>query len=81
MNNVVFKIFGAPNTFDLYQGSEGEISYFQNFDNGGKENVKLTVHRMASGKVSYSYLRYNFLSSGGRSNSFFGTIDSLLICF
>lgn len=72
MNNFVFKIFGAPYTFNLYQGNEGEIGYFQNFDNGGKENVKLTIHRMASGKVSYSYLRYNFISSGGRPNSFFG---------
>lgn len=72
MNNFVFKIFGAPHTFDLYQGDEGEIGYFQNFDNGGKENVKLTIHRTAGGKVSYSYLRYNFISSSGRPNSFFG---------
>ena len=71
-NNFVFKIFGAPTTFDLYQGSGNEISYFQNFDNGSKEKTKLTIHRMASGKVSYSYLRYNFISSGGRPNSFFG---------
>lgn len=72
MNNVEFKIFGAPHTFDMYQGSEGEIGYFQNFDNGGKEKVKFTIHRMVSGKVSYSYLRYNFISSSGRPNSFFG---------
>lgn len=72
MSNFVFKIFGAPHTFDLYQGSEEDIGYFQNFDNGGKENVKLTIHRMASGKVSYSYLRYNFISGKGRANSFFG---------
>ena len=72
MHNYEFKIFGAPHTFDLYNGNEAEISYFQNFDNGAKENVKLTIHRMMSGKVSYSYLRYNFISSIGRSNSFFG---------
>jgi len=72
MNNFVFKIFGAPYTFDLYRGNGSEIGYFQNFDNGGKENTKLTIHRMASGKVSYSYLRYNFISSSGRPNSFFG---------
>ncbi|MEP7197109.1 MAG: hypothetical protein ABI851_11375 [Saprospiraceae bacterium] len=72
MNNFVFKIFGAPHIFDLYQGNEAEIGYFQNFYNGGKENVKLTIHRMMSGKVSYSYLRYNFISSSGRPNSFFG---------
>jgi hypothetical protein len=71
-NNFVFRIFGAPTTFDLYQGSGNEMSYFQNFDNGSKENVKFTIHRMVSGKVSYSYLRYNFISSGGRPNSFFG---------
>ena len=63
--NFVFKIFGAPHTFDLYQGSRDEIGYFQIFDNGSKENMKLTIHRMENGKVSYSYLRYNFISGGG----------------
>jgi hypothetical protein len=72
MNNFVFKIFGAPHTFDLYQGSGSEIGYFQTFDNGSKENTKLVIHRMSSVKVSYSYLRYNFLSGGGRENSWFG---------
>ncbi len=72
MNNIAFRIFGAPYTFDLYQGTENEIAYFQKFDNGGKENVKLLIHRMMSGKVSYSYLRYNFISSTGRPNAFFG---------
>lgn len=70
--NFSFKIFGAPHIFDLYQGNENDINYFQTFDNGNKENEKLTIHRMASGQVSYSYLRYNFISGGGRSGSFFG---------
>ncbi|MDH6303906.1 hypothetical protein M2459_000238 [Parabacteroides sp. PF5-5] len=70
--NFVFKIFGTPYIFDLYQGSEHDINYFQSFYNGSKENTKFTIHRMASGKVSYSYLRYNFKTSGGRDNSFFG---------
>ena len=68
----IFRVFGAPHTFDLYQGKVNEIGYFQNFDNGSKENVKLTIHRMESGKVSYSYLRYNIISGGGRHNSFLG---------
>jgi tetratricopeptide (TPR) repeat protein len=72
MKDFVFKIFGAPYTFDLYLGNESEIRYFQNFDGSGKENSKLTIHRLKNGKVSYSYLRYNFISSSGRSNSFFG---------
>jgi len=70
--NFVFKIFGVPHVFDIYQGNENEISYFQTFYNGSKENIKLTIHRMASGQVSYSYLRYNFISGSGRPNSFFG---------
>ncbi|MDR2684520.1 MAG: hypothetical protein LBB53_03960 [Prevotellaceae bacterium] len=69
--NFIFKIFGAPHIFDLYQGSENEINYFQSFD-AGSENVKLTVHRMTGGQVSYSYLRYNILSSSGRTGAFFG---------
>ena len=70
--NFSFHIFGAPHGFELYQGKENEIGYFQTFDNGNKENAKLTIHRMANGQVSYSYLRYNFITSGGRGNSFFG---------
>jgi tetratricopeptide (TPR) repeat protein len=68
----IFKIFGAPHIFDLYQGSENEISYFQTFDNGSRENVKFTIHRMASGQVSYTYLRYNFISGSSRTGAFFG---------
>jgi len=70
--NFIFKIFGAPYGFELYQGTESELNYFRTFDNGNRENVKLTIHHMASGQVSYSYLRYNFKTSGGRDNSFFG---------
>lgn len=70
--NFIFKIFGVPKVFDLYQGTETEINYFLKFYNGSKENAKLIIHRMASGKVSYSYLRYNFISGSGRTGSFFG---------
>lgn len=67
-----FKIFGAPNIFDLYQSTENEINYFQLFDNGSREKVKLTIHRMSNGQISYSYLRYNYISGGGRTGAFFG---------
>ena len=70
--NFVFKIFGTPYIFDLYQSSENETNYFQTFYNGDKEKTKLTIHRMESGQVSYSYLRYNFLSKGLRRGGFFG---------
>jgi hypothetical protein len=70
--NFYFKIFGTPHVFDLYQGRENEMGYFRSFYNESKENAKLTIHRMVSGQVSYSYLRYNFLSGSGRTGSFFG---------
>jgi hypothetical protein len=69
--NFAVKIFGAPYVFDLYQGTETELRYFQTFDTG-KENVKLVVHRREDGQVSYSYLRYKFMTSGRRPGSFFG---------
>ena len=70
--NFVFKIFGAPYGFDLYQVTESEQNYFQTLDDGSKEKSKLTIRRMANGRVLYSYLRYKFITSGGRGNSFFG---------
>jgi hypothetical protein len=70
--NFVFRIFGVPHGFELYQGAEDEQNYFQLFYNESKENVKLTIHRKTSGRVSYSYLRYNFVSGSGRPNAFFG---------
>jgi hypothetical protein len=68
----VFKIFGAPHIFDLYEGNENEENYFQRFYNKNNENTKFTIHHTASDKISYSYLRYNFLSGSNRKNSFFG---------
>ncbi|MDR2962332.1 MAG: DUF4670 domain-containing protein [Bacteroidales bacterium] len=70
--NIDFRIFGAPHTFDLFEGDTREIPDFQKFDNGSSENAKLTIQRRPNGIVVYSYLRYNLISSTGRQNSFFG---------
>jgi hypothetical protein len=71
--NFSFYIFGSPEGFDLLpNNTERERNYFQIFYGGNKENTKLTIHRMASGQVSYSYLRYNFITSAIRPNAFFG---------
>ncbi|MDH6303908.1 hypothetical protein M2459_000240 [Parabacteroides sp. PF5-5] len=70
--NFVFKIFGIPHVFDLHQGNEDEKKHFLTFDNGSRENTKLVIHRMENGWVSYSYLRYNFITSDGHDNSWFG---------
>ena len=70
--NFVFKIFGAPYTFDIYGSNREDTNYFQLYDDGSNEEVKLTVHRKANGEVSYSYLRYNMISSSGRTGAFFG---------
>lgn len=72
MGDFFVKIYGAPFTFDLYKGTEQESNYFQTFDNGGNEPVKMTIHRLANGWVSYNYLRYGFVTSSGRTGSFFG---------
>ena len=72
MGDFFVKIYGAPFTFDLYKGTEQESNYFQTFDNGGTEPVKMTIHRLANGWVSYNYLRYGFVTSSGRTGSFFG---------
>ena len=70
--NFVFKIFGAPYTFDIYGSNREDSNYFQLYDDGSNEEVKLTVHRKANGEVCYSYLRYNMISSSGRTGAFFG---------
>ena len=70
--NFVFKIFGAPYTFDIYGSNQEDTNYFQLYDDGSNEEVKLTVHRKANGEVCYSYLRYNMISSSGRTGAFFG---------
>lgn len=72
MGDYFVKIYGAPYTFDLYKGTEQELNYFQTFDNGGTEPVKMTIHRLANGWIAYNYLRYGFVTSGGRTGSFFG---------
>ena len=68
----VIKIYGAPYGFDLYEGSEQDLNYFQVFDNGSTEHVKMTVHRLSNNQISYNYLRYGYVTSGGRTGSFFG---------
>lgn len=68
----VIKIYGAPYGFDLYEGSEQDLNYFQVFDNGSTEPVKMTVHRLSNNQISYNYLRYGYVTSGGRTGSFFG---------
>ncbi len=68
----VIRIYGAPYGFELYEGSEQELNYFQVFDNGSLEPVKMTVHRLNNNQISYNYLRYGYVTSGGRTGSFFG---------
>lgn len=69
----VIRIYGAPYGFELDEGSAQELNYFQVFDNGSTEPVKMTVHRLNnSHQVSYNYLRYGYVTSGGRPGSFFG---------
>jgi len=70
--NFIFKIFGAPYTFDIYGSNQEDMNYFQLYDDGSNEEVKLTVHRKANGEGCYSYLRYNMISSSGRTGAFFG---------
>lgn len=70
--NVVFRIFGTPRIFDIFKSTDSEEIYFQNFYDKSRENTKFVIHRMASGRVSYNYLRYNFVSSEGRLGSFLG---------
>ena len=70
--NFNFYLFGAPLSLDLHPFDAKLINYFQLFDNGSKEKVKLSVHRMASGEISYTYLRYHLLSNGGKAGGFFG---------
>ena len=66
------KIYGAPYGFDLFDGTEQELNYFQLFDNGSTEPVKMTIHRLNNNQITYNYLRYGYVTSGGRTGSFFG---------
>jgi len=70
--NVKFKIFGTPDGFDLYQGTEDEINYFQAFNDSSKENTKLVIRCSSNGVVSYSYLKYGLVSCENRRCAFFG---------
>lgn len=73
MDDTKLYIFGTPhNNFDLYQGNENEINYFQTFNNGSNENEKFTILRPTNGQVSYSYLRYNLISNSNVLGAFFG---------
>lgn len=67
------KIYGAPYSFDLYDGSKDDLNYFQVFDNRrSNEPVKMTIDRLNSHLIVYNYLRYGYVTSGGRPGSFFG---------
>lgn len=67
------KIYGAPYSFDLYDGSKDDLNYFQVFDNRrSTEPVKMTIDRLNSHQIVYNYLRYGYITSGGRPGSFFG---------
>lgn len=70
--NAIVKIYGAPLVFDLYGGSAKELGYFQLFDNGSTDPEKLTIHRLSENQITYNYLRYGLITSGGRDGSFFG---------
>jgi hypothetical protein len=73
MNKPEFFIFGVPDGFNLFQGNADSISYFQNsFYDRSKEKTKLVIHRKVNGQVSYSYLKYRFLSCEDRAGAFFG---------
>ena len=73
MNNPKFYMFGVPDGFDFFQGSANDKSYFQDsFYDRSQENTKLVIHRKVNGEVSYSYLKYRFLSCESRLGAFFG---------
>jgi len=55
----------------LFPAAPEEIQYFQGYYDGSEENVKLTIQRRGR-QISYSYLRYNLKSGGGRGGAFFG---------
>ena len=67
------KIYGAPYSFDLYDGSKDDLNYFQVFDNRrSTEPVKMTIDRLNGHQIVCNYLRYGYITSGGRTGSFFG---------
>jgi hypothetical protein len=69
--NFRFYILGVPDGFDLFPAIPEEIQYFQGYYDGSEENAKLTIQRRGQ-QISYSYLRYNLISGGGRGGAFFG---------
>ncbi len=70
--NFAIKIYGAPYSFDLYEGSKEDLNYFRFFDNQSKESVKMTIERQNNRQIVYNYLRYGYITNGGRPGSFFG---------
>lgn len=70
--NIRFCIFGVPDGFDFYGEQPTDKVHFQSYYDNSKENVKFTIHRDMSGEVSYTYLRYNLVSSKSRTGAFFG---------
>jgi hypothetical protein len=69
--NFKFYIFGVPEGFDIYSGDADDTRFFQGYYDGSTETAKLTIQRIGR-HVSYSYLRYNLVSGGGRAGAFFG---------
>lgn len=70
--NIRFCVFGVPDGFDFYGEQPTDKVHFQSYYDNSKENVKFTIHRDMSGEVSYTYLRYNLVSSKSRTGAFFG---------
>ena len=67
-----FYIFGTPEGFDMLDGTLQDVSYFQRFYDGSKENTKFSIHRTAQGSVSYVFLKYSLSSCNSRTGAFFG---------
>ena len=67
-----FYIFGTPEGFDMLNGTLQDVSYFQRYYDGSKENTKFSIHRTAQGSVSYVFLKYSFSDCNSRTGAFFG---------
>lgn len=68
----IFHIFGAPDGFDILNGTPDIIPYFRRYYNGSEENTKFSIHRDSNGNITYAYLKYNLSSYQSRTGSFFG---------
>lgn len=68
----IFHIFGAPDGFDILNGTPDITPYFQRYYNGSEENTKFSIHRDGKGNITYAYLKYNLSSYQSRTGSFFG---------